>query len=90
MAFDSKPEFVKLGSIWRQKQNPDKTFVRFGHTTARNPDYNYTVELVVKDNSGKEVLRVENPIVNIQLPLATEKFTPPENLLGDLSFMKKS
>lgn len=89
MAFDTKPEFVRLGSIWRQKENPDKTFVRFGSTTARKAEYNFTVELIVKDNEGKEVLRVENPIVNILAPIANGKYTPPENLLGDLSFMKK-
>lgn len=79
--------FVKLGSIWRKKDDADKTFVRLGNTTAKNSQYNYTVELLVKDSTGKEVLRVENPILNIQAPFQSDK--TPENLLGELSILKR-
>lgn len=81
-------KFVAVGQIWAKKDDSGKSYIRFGNNRNKDPKYNYTVEVVVKDASGKEVLRVENPFLNVSSPHPAAQERVP-GLLAELSITKK-
>ena len=45
----------KIGAVWQKKDNSGGYFIRLGQENKKKPQYDLTVELTVKDSSGKVV-----------------------------------
>lgn len=84
---NKKGTFVNVGQIWKRKEG-DGSYIKLGNNKSNNPKYNYSVEIVVKDANGQEVLRIQDPYINVGSPhpMAQEKVP---SLLAELSILKK-
>lgn len=73
---------IRIGSIWLNQNKEGKKYpsIKLG-TTGKNAQYNYTVELVVKDQNNNVVAKQVNGFINMFEP--NEK--APENLKYDLT-----
>lgn len=65
---------VKLGAIHHQKANNKAFFLRLGEEGNKDPKYNYTVEVTVRNGSGEVVAKAVNPIINLQKPAESAQF----------------
>lgn len=55
-------KFQKVGVVLRGDKGP---FLVMGDSKAKSKNYQFEVELTVRDGNGKEVLRVKNPLLNM-------------------------
>lgn len=85
---ERKMTFQAVGQIWAKKDDSGKSYIRLGNDRSKDPKYNYTVEVIVKDANGQEILRVENPFLNVNSPHPSAAEKVP-SLLAELSISKK-
>lgn len=71
----NKPKYKKIGAVLRGDKGP---FLVMGDTKAKNKQYQYDVELVVRDSDGKEVLKVKNPLISLFDPRTRPGITEEE------------
>lgn len=59
-ASKAKSKFVKVGAVLKGKKSP---FITLGNTKAKDPKYNYNVEVTVTDADGNVVASTTNGIL---------------------------
>jgi len=87
MAKDKK--YTKIGSIWQGKYGP----VLFtGDEKAQNPDYQFEVQILVKDGKGNKKTVVKNPVLSLKDPREFENRAGkvPEKLLFEVSIVEET
>lgn len=83
-----------LGSIWKKKPEDIQTendnkhrYVSLGNSRATNDKYNYSVEIIVRDSSGKVVASQKDGFLTIKDPRDVEGRTTdnlPSTLVAEL------
>ena len=58
-------KYRKIGSVFKGKTGP---FIALGDSKSKNEKYNFTVEIVVKDNQGKVIAEQKNGFINLNDP----------------------
>lgn len=64
----TKKPLKKVGQIWTQKNDDNKVYLRLGQEGGKKPEYNFTVELTVKDAEGNVVARQTNGTLSLINP----------------------
>ena len=73
-----KRKFTKIGTVWNKKDDKDSFFVRLGNEGTK-PEYNYSVEITVKDGNGKIVASQKDGTLTLSDPRKSP-FAKPEAL----------
>ena len=76
----SKSKMKKLGVVLKGDKGP---FVILGDSKNKNPQYNYTVELTVKNAEGETVTSLTNPLLTLWDPRKRPGIT--EEQLGKIN-----
>lgn len=64
---NQKRKFTKLGTVWSKKEDPDSFFVKLGNK-GKNEQYDLTVEITVKDATGKVVAQQTDGFLTLSDP----------------------
>lgn len=87
-------KFVKIGNVIRNKHG--KEALALGDNRNRDPKYNFSVEVIVRDNEGKEVHRQKDGFLNFHDPRKNPNITPerlaklPEALFREVTAVAAS
>jgi hypothetical protein len=57
----------KVAAVWSKKTDPNHFSIKLGQESDR-PEYNYDVEVIVKDGNGKIVARQTNGFLTLKNP----------------------
>lgn len=65
-----KKKYTKLGVVWEGEYGP---YVRLGESKSKNEQYNFEVQIMVKNSKGEKVALVKNPVLSLFDPRKNEK-----------------
>lgn len=74
----AKRKFTKIGTVWNKKDDANSFFIRLNNEGTK-PEYNFTVELTVKDGNGKVVAQQTGGTLTLSDPRKSP-FAKPEQL----------
>lgn len=63
----TKKKTAKIGAVWQSKDKEDQFYVALGQKSD-NPDYDFSVEVTVKDGNGKVVAQQTNGFLQLWDP----------------------
>lgn len=64
---NNKKKYIKVGTVMKKKDGTSN-FLALGQSNPKNPKYNFTVEITIKDATGAVVGQTTNGILSIQNP----------------------
>ena len=86
---ENKKKSVRVGNLLTVtgKDGEKRKSIKLGNENSPKPEYNFTVEMRVKDAQGKVVAKVTNPWIN----LGTPHPNAPKSILNELAvFVEES
>jgi hypothetical protein len=85
MAADkTKNKYVRLGTVLKSKEG-EGSYIALGSTRAKDPKYNFDVDVTVRDASGKVVAKQTNGFLSVFNPRSIEGRKVPDSVLFDIS-----
>ncbi len=84
-----KKKYTNLGVVWKGEYGP---YITFGKTNSKDEQYNFEVQLMVKNSKGEKVALVKNPIVSLYDPRNNQKRDTsklPESLLYEVTLKEE-
>lgn len=92
---DVKSKWHKVGAVIKKK-NGKGVCVITGNSNAKDPKYNFSVELTIKNAEGQKVATVSNPLFTVSDPRKRPGITEsdaakiPASLVSELFFVENN
>lgn len=94
MSEEKKSRWIKFGKVIKKKNGG--TCIVVGDPEARNPAFQYNVEVTIKNGSGKKVAEFKNGFLQVTNPRKRAGITEeqaskiPDSLLSELFFVENN
>jgi hypothetical protein len=86
---DVKYKNTRVGTVLRSKKNEGSSYIALGSKHNKDPKYDTTVEIIVRDSEGKVIAKQVDGFLNVADPREFSKGKIPDAVLFQISMSEK-